>query len=81
MTADRPLTDARRRAVVRSALGAMIYRVSRARVDLIAADCAAHELDARATFERAAHWAAVCRAALDAGRQLPDVLPAPSCGS
>ena len=76
--ADRPLTDARRRAVVRSAIGAMIYRLSRARIELIADDCAALDLDARATFERATHWAAVCRAALDAGRQLPDVLPAPS---
>ena len=76
--ADRPLTDARRRAVVRSAIGAMIYRLSRARIELIAEDCAALDLDARATFERAARWAAVCRASLDAGRQLPDVLPAPS---
>ena len=76
--ADRPLTDARRRAVVRSAIGAMVYRLSRARIEVFADSCAALNLDSRATFERAAHWAAVCRAALDAGRQLPDVLPAPS---
>ena len=76
--ADRPLTDARRRALVRSALGAMVYRLCAARVSLIAADCAALDLDERATFDRAARWAAACRRALDAGRRLPDVLPAPS---
>lgn len=76
--ADRPLTDAKRRALVRSALGAMVYRLSRARVSLIADDCAALELDARETMARAARWAAVCRAALDAGRRLPDALDAPA---
>ncbi|MBK6768558.1 MAG: hypothetical protein IPG72_05925 [Ardenticatenales bacterium] len=72
------MTAGKRRALVRSALGAMVYRLSAARVSMIADDCAALELDARATLDRAARWAAVCRAALDAGRRLPDALDATS---
>lgn len=69
--ADRPLTDSRRRALVRSALGPLVYRVTASTVAMIAADCADRELDARATLDRAARWAAVCRRALDAGEPLP----------
>lgn len=72
--ADRPLTDAKRRALVRSAVGAMVYRLDAAAVAMIAADCAALELDARATMARAALWATACRRALDAGEPLPDSL-------
>ena len=72
--ADRPLTDAKRRALVRSAVGAMVYRLDAAAVAMIAADCAALDLDARATMARAALWATACRQALDAGRPLPDAL-------
>lgn len=73
--ADCPLTDARRRALVRSALGATAYRVPAARVVMIADDAARLRLDARATSAHAVRWGKACRQALDAGRPLPDVLP------
>lgn len=69
--ADRPLTDAKRRALVRSAVGPMVYRLSAATIAAIADDTAAHGLDVRATCERAAAWGAACRRALDAGEPLP----------
>ena len=72
---DCPLTDARRRAIVRSALGATAYRVPAARVAMIADDAARLQLDARATSAHAARWGQACRQALDDGRPLPDVLP------
>lgn len=70
---DRPLTDAARRALVRSAVGPMVYRLDAAAVAMIAADCAG--LDARAAFARAAAWGRACRVALDAGQPLPAALP------
>lgn len=76
--ADRPLTDAKRRAVVRSAVGPMAYRLNAAVIAMIAADAAALELDARGTFERAALWATACRRALDAGEPLPAALASPT---
>ena len=72
--ADRPLTDAKRRALVRSGIGPMVYRLDAAAVAMIAADCAGLDLDARATMSRAAAWASACRRALDAGEPLPDAL-------
>ena len=74
--ADRALTGAKRRAVVRSAVGPMAYRLNAAVIAMIAADAATLELDARGTFERAALWATACRRALDAGEPLPSSLPA-----
>lgn len=71
---DRPLTDAKRRALVRSGIGSMAYRLSAERVAAIAADCARLDLDARGTVARAAVWGAACRRALDDGRPLPDAL-------
>lgn len=73
---DRPLTDARRRALVRSALGTLANRLCSARVAMIAADCAALDLDAPGIIDRASRWREACRAALDAGRRLPDSLDA-----
>ena len=73
---DQPLTPGRRRALVRSALGAMVYRVDATRVALIADDC--DGLDVPATFARAALWGAACRRALDAGEPLPAALASPT---
>lgn len=67
----RPLTAAKRCALVRSALGSMVYRLDAAAVALIAADCAALELDGPATFARAMLWRDACRQALDACQPLP----------
>lgn len=69
---DRPLTPGRRRALVRSALGAMVYRLTAERIAAIAEDC--DGLDVAATLERAALWSVACRRALDAGEPLPAVL-------
>lgn len=74
IAADRPLTDAKRRALARSGVGSMSYRLDAAALAMIADDCAALELDARATIARAALWATACRQALDAGRPLPNAL-------
>jgi len=76
--ADRPLTDAKRRALVRSGIGPMVYRLDAAAVAMIPADCAALDLDARATMSRAAAWASACRRALDAGEPLPESREAPA---
>lgn len=70
---DRPLTPGRRRALVRSAIGPMLYRLDAARIAAIAADC--DGLDAAATLARAAAWGRACRVALDAGHPLPVALP------
>ena len=72
--AARPLTDAKRRALVRSAIGPMVYRLSAATIAAIADDCAGLELDAPATLQRAAAWGRACRQALDAGEPLPVTL-------
>lgn len=73
---DRPLTAAKRRALVRSALGPMVYRLSAERVAAIADDCARLDLDARGTVARAALWGAACRRALDACQPMPAALEA-----
>ena len=72
--AARPLTDAKRRTLVRSAIGPMVYRLSAATIAAIADDCAGLELDAPATLTRAAAWGRACRQALDAGEPLPVTL-------
>lgn len=72
--AARPLTDAKRRALVRGALGSMAYRLDAAAVAMIAGDTAALELDAPATIARAMLWRDACRQALDAGEPLPVTL-------
>lgn len=65
----RALTASKRRALVRSALGPLSYRVPS---DAVATFAAACELDdAAGLYRAAASWAEACRAALDDGRELP----------
>lgn len=65
----RALTAGKRRELVRSALGAMSYRVP---ASAVAAFAEASALDDAAGLYRAASaWAEACRAALDIGRALP----------
>lgn len=68
------LTPGRRRAIVRSALGAMVHRLRPDVIAAIAAKADRRRCDAAETARLAIAWGGACRRALELGRPLPSDL-------